>query len=137
MPGAPSTSSACKGSVCVTRQVRVAVEPAYMPEHSDPAKRRFVFEYRIRIANDGGEPVTLRSRRWTIVDARGRREQVEGEGVVGRQPRIEPGQAFVYSSYCPLATPWGTMEGSFAVQTDQGEEFHLNIARFYLVAEQA
>ena len=109
------------GSEATTQGIRVEVSPSYMPEHSRPTEREFVFAYRIRITNLGDEAAHLVSRRWLIVDANGTSHVVEGPGVVGQQPRLEPGQSFDYSSYCPLKTPWGTMEGSFQMRRDDGQ----------------
>ena len=71
-----------------------------------------------------------------ITDARGRMIEVKGEGVVGEQPRLAPGDTYEYSSFCPLRTPWGTMEGSYTMRRDDGQEFQADIARFYLVGPQ-
>lgn len=124
------------GSDAVTNGVRIHVEPSYVPEHSDPFDRRFVFAYRIRITNEGDGWVKLLRRRWVIVDAHGERQEVEGEGVIGAQPELEPGQSFEYSSHCPLTTAWGTMEGAYTMLARTGEEFLAEVARFYLVAEE-
>lgn len=122
------------GSEAVTAGIRVAVTPAYAPERSDPSAPEHVFSYRIRISNEGADPVQLLSRRWLIVDALGRRHEVEGEGVIGQQPRIEPGQAFEYESWCPLRTVWGTMEGFYVMTRDDGTTFEARVARFYLAS---
>ncbi len=132
--GHESTIRVWPGSEATTRGVRVRVEPRYLPEQSNPEAPRFVFGYKIRITNEGATPVRLLSRHWIIVDADGGREEIRGEGVVGRQPDIAPGQSFAYSSFCPLATAWGTMEGSYQVQGEYGEIVEVAIARFYLVA---
>jgi ApaG protein len=134
---ATTAASKSYGSVALTRGIRVAVSPMYLPEQSDPASRRFLFAYKIRIANEGDIGVRLISRRWMIVNAHGEREDVEGDGVVGQQPHLRPGQTFEYSSYCPLNTSWGTMEGSYLMERDDGEFFDATIARFYLVPEGA
>jgi ApaG protein len=124
------------GSTCVTRGFRVDVSPRYIPEQSDPDAGKFVFAYRIRISNEGQTRAQLLSRHWVIVDADGERHDVQGEGVVGQQPDLAPGQSFEYTSYCPLETPWGTMEGTYTFRAQGGEEFRVNVARFYLaVAE--
>lgn len=120
------------GSEAVTEGIRVVVRPSYDPDRSDAAKPEHVFLYKIRITNEGPQPAQLLARRWLIVDAQSRRNQVEGEGVVGRQPRIEPGQTFEYESWCPLRTAWGTMEGAFTMRRDDGERFDVTVARFYL-----
>jgi ApaG protein len=122
------------GSAAETAGWRVTVEPQFVPEQSDADARRFVFGYRVQVTNVSGMIATLRRRHWVIVDAHGRRSEVRGEGVVGHQPRLVPGQSFVYSSFCPIETPWGTMEGSYALETDDGESFEIAVARFYLVA---
>jgi ApaG protein len=128
------------GSEALTSGVRVTASPVYLPERSDPtgpaAGRggRYVFGYRIRIANESEGSVQLISRHWLIVDAEGERSEVEGEGVVGQQPVLAPGQSFEYSSFCPLATPWGTMEGTFQFLDIADVPFTVQIARFYLVS---
>lgn len=122
------------GSEAVTRGVRVRVRPQFLPERSDPAARSFVFGYRIRITNEGPHRCKLLARHWVIVDAVGRREEVRGEGVVGYQPDLKPGEFFEYSSFCPLATNWGTMEGEYTMVLPDGETFAASIARFYLAA---
>jgi len=115
-----------------THGIRVGATAYYLPEQSDPDQRRYAFGYTIVIANNGDEPVQLVSRHWIIIDAYGRREDVEGPGVVGQTPRLEPGQAFKYQSFCPLRTVWGTMEGTYTFRYDSGETFEVEIARFYL-----
>lgn len=117
--------------------VRVNVKPEFLPEHSDPSAARWVFGYRVRITNEGPQPVTLLRRHWIIVDGDGDRHDVEGDGVVGHQPRLEPGEVFEYASYCPLETRWGTMEGEFHMVPNGGESFAARVARFYLVAPEA
>ncbi len=121
------------GSETTTQGIRVSVHPEYVPAHSNPEDRKFVFEYRIRITNMDERAATLRARHWIIVDADGDRTEVEGEGVVGQQPRIEPGGTFEYASYCPLTRPWGTMEGWYVMEREDGERFNAAIGRFYLV----
>ncbi len=124
----------CIGSESRCRGVRITVQPVYMADQSDPDASRHVFAYRIEISNEGKARIKLLTRRWLIVDAHGREEVVEGDGVVGRQPELEPGTSFVYSSYCPLRTPWGTMEGAYGMVGADGEAFEAPIRRFYLVA---
>jgi ApaG protein len=128
---------ACRGSACVTNGIRVEVRPRYVEDQSDPAGRQWLFSYRIRIANEGVVPVKLESRHWHIVDAVGNPEEVRGPGVVGQQPRLEPGHSFEYSSYCQLRTSWGTMEGAYRLRTDEGEAFDVRIGRFILVGPQS
>jgi ApaG protein len=88
----------------------------------------------VKITNEGEAPIRLISRYWLIVDAQGRSHEVRGEGVVGQQPRIMPGESHEYSSYCPLPTMWGTMEGRYQMRRDDGTTFDATVARFYLVA---
>ena len=119
----------------ITHGVRVGATAQYLPEQSDPDARQFLFGYTIVIANQGDTAVQLLTRHWVIIDAHGRREDVEGPGVVGQTPRLEPGQAFRYQSFCPLKTSWGTMEGTYHMRRDNGETFDVNIGRFYLKTE--
>lgn len=130
--------------------VRVQATPVFLPDQSDPDEREYVFGYRIRITNSTDRIVQLLARRWTIVDANGRTREVEGEGVVGRQPILGPEQFFQYESFCPLPTPWGTMDGAFSLRAREAarvgetasslldgpwpENFEARVARFYLVA---
>ena len=128
----PVSADKSRGSEAVTRSVRVTVSPWYIPDRSDPASGRYIFGYRVRIANEGEAPVQLVARKWIIVDADGDRHDVEGEGVVGLQPVLGPGEAHEYESFCPLETPWGTMEGSYTMRNADGEEFRAEVARFFL-----
>jgi ApaG protein len=99
---------------------------------------RYVFSYQVRIVNLSDVSVQLRSRRWLIVDADGERHEVVGEGVIGQQPRLDPGVEFEYESFCPLPTAWGTMEGEFRMEVRtgprQGEMIEVRVERFYLAA---
>ncbi|HWE01532.1 MAG TPA: Co2+/Mg2+ efflux protein ApaG [Tepidisphaeraceae bacterium] len=115
-----------------THGVRIGATAYFLPEQSDADQRRYVFGYTIVVSNDGDKPVQLMSRHWIIIDAYGRREDVTGPGVVGQTPRLEPGQAFKYQSFCPLRTVWGTMEGSYQMRHDDGMTFDVQIARFFL-----
>ncbi len=119
-------------SEAITRGLRVQVESTYMPERSDPAADRWFFSYRITLRNEGERPVQLINRHWIITDSDGHVEEVRGPGVVGRQPRLEPGEEFEYTSFCPLGTSFGTMHGSFDMVTDEGERFAAEIAPFSL-----
>jgi len=119
-------------SEATTRGVVVVVRSGYVPEHSQPAHSRWFFSYRIRISNRGPSPVQLLNRHWVITDAHGRVEEVRGPGVVGEQPRLAPGESFEYTSFCPLTTPFGTMEGSYEMVTEDGERFRAKIGRFTL-----
>ncbi len=117
----------------VTRGITVAVRTRYLADQSRPAECRFVWAYRITIGNGGREPVQLLRRSWHIVDARGRTVRVEGEGVLGEQPTLEPGEAFEYTSGTPLQTPSGFMWGSYQmVVKASGETFDVEIPVFSL-----
>lgn len=117
----------------ITHGIRVGAAAFFLPEESDADERQFLFGYNIVIVNTSDVPAQLLSRHWVIIDAHGHREEVRGPGVVGQTPRLMPGQAFKYQSYCPLKTDWGTMEGSYTFQRDDGERFEVEIGRFYLV----
>ncbi len=120
------------GSRATTRGITVTVEPHYLPEKSQPHLGRWLFIYNIRIENHGSETVQLLTRHWIITDAAGRIEEVRGAGVVGQQPILEPGESHEYSSFCPLPTPFGTMQGSYQMTTADGEQFDVEIASFIL-----
>jgi ApaG protein len=117
-------------SEAVTKGLRIEVEARYSPEHSQPGT--WFFLYTIRISNEGSETCQLVSRYWIIRDATGHIEEVEGEGVVGEQPVLEPGDSFEYTSGCPLNTPFGSMEGTYQMVTESGGNFEAEIARFDL-----
>jgi ApaG protein len=117
-----------------TRSIQVSVEPFYLSDQSEPDRERWVFGYRVRIENGGGETVQLLDRHWRITDALGRVVEVRGEGVVGEQPRLEPGEAFQYTSGTPLPTPTGIMVGSYGMVTEAGERFEVTIPAFSLDA---
>ena len=112
--------------------VRVAV--SYLPEQSEPGKGRWFWAYHIRIENGGARTVQLVSREWIISDGRGESHSVQGDGVVGEQPVIEPGGSFDYVSGCPLTTPTGSMEGQYQMVAADGSRFPIVIPRFPLVA---
>lgn len=119
-------------SEAVTQQVRVEVLSRYSPENSRPGE--WVFEYTVRITNLGAETVQLLSRHWTITDALERVREVKGPGVVGEQPVLAQGASFQYSSWCPLKTPTGSMQGAYQMVRGDGEEFDVEIAPFALRA---
>lgn len=119
-------------SEAVTRGVRVFVSAEYSPDRSRPPDRHWFFLYTITITNDGDETVQLVSRHWIITDANSHVEEVKGPGVVGEQPVLAPGQAFTYTSGCPLRTPFGVMEGTYQMTTADGVEFDVTIAPFTL-----
>ena len=117
-----------------TNGITVRVAVSYLPEQSEPGKSRWFWAYHIRIENGGARPVQLVSREWTISDARGASHVVQGDGVVGEQPLIEPGGSFDYGSGCPLTTPTGSMEGHYNMVAADGARFAIEIPRFPLVA---
>ena len=118
-------------SEACTRGVRVQVRARYSAEHSDPARGHWFFLYTIRIANEGTAPVQLLTRHWVIRDATGHVEEVQGPGVVGVQPKLEPGEDFEYTSGCPLPTPFGSMQGTFQMVSGDAR-FDAEVARFEL-----
>jgi ApaG protein len=117
-----------------TRSINISVEPFYVEDQSSPSNNRFVFGYRVEIANQGNEAVQLMSRHWQITDASGQTMEVKGAGVVGEQPLIEPGDSFEYTSGTPLATPSGIMVGRYQMVTASGEKFDAAIPAFSLDA---
>lgn len=112
--------------------ITIEVQTAYLAEQSDPAVPRYVFAYTITIRNNGQVPATLLTRRWVITDANGKVREVEGEGVVGEQPRIAPGQSHRYSSGAVIETPVGVMEGCYGMVTEDGMAFPAQIPAFRL-----
>ena len=117
-----------------TEGILVRVQSHYLADQSSPHDDRYVFAYTITISNDGTRTAQLRTRHWIITDSRGTVEEVRGDGVVGEQPRLAPGQSFQYTSGCVLATPIGTMQGSYRMWLDDGSHFDAQIAAFSLVA---
>ena len=103
--------------------IRVEVETRYAADQSDPAEHRFVFSYTITIRNDGRVPARLLTRHWIFTDANGKVQVARGEGVVGEQPHLKPGQGFRYSSGTVIETPVGTMQGSYQMMSDDGHHF--------------
>lgn len=124
-------------SETLTRGVRIKVASRYLPERSNPLQPLYFFTYHVAIQNEGEQPVRLMNRYWRIRDAYGRVEEVRGPGVVGQQPRLEPGESFEYDSFCPLPTEFGSMEGSYEMHYDDGETFEAAIDSFYLISPQA
>lgn len=116
----------------VTAGVRVTVESTYLEEHSSPDENRYAFAYFVTIANEGAPRVQLRRRHWIITDGNGKVEEVEGPGVVGEQPVLSPGDSHRYTSGAVIATPVGTMEGSYEMHDVAGGVFKADIPRFSL-----
>jgi ApaG protein len=117
-----------------TEGIEVTVRPVYLDGQSDFIARRFVFGYFVRIENLGLEPVQLLRRHWYITDADGRVQEVEGEGVVGAKPVIDPGEVHEYNSFCVLGTFQGSMRGSYLMERDAGSRFRVSIPLFHLRA---
>ena len=112
--------------------IRVQVVTDYVDEQSEPESGRYVFAYTITIANTGDVPVRLISRHWIITDANGKVQEVTGDGVVGEQPHLNPGEEFRYSSGAVLETPVGAMQGMYRMEADNGVNFDAPIAPFTL-----
>jgi ApaG protein len=117
-----------------TRSIQISVEPFNLDDQSAPDQNRFVFGYRVQIENQGGEVVQLIGRHWRITDSLGRTMVVRGAGVVGKQPVLQPGESFEYTSGTPLATPRGIMVGSYSMVTTGGDQFEVAIPAFSLDA---
>ncbi|MEZ5552664.1 MAG: Co2+/Mg2+ efflux protein ApaG [Pseudomonadales bacterium] len=113
-------------------QISIDVQPRYIEAESDPDQQRFVFAYTITIANEGSSPARLLNRRWLITDADGGVEEVKGAGVVGKRPRLEPGERFRYTSAAILKTPVGSMQGHYEFERDDGTLFLADIPAFSL-----
>ncbi|MEP9396827.1 Co2+/Mg2+ efflux protein ApaG [Mesorhizobium sp. KR2-14] len=116
----------------VTRNIEVSVEPFYLEERSNPTESRYVWGYRVTIANQSDEFVQLLSRYWQITDESGRVEEVRGSGVVGEQPELNPGDSYQYMSGCPLTTPSGIMVGRYTMRNERDELFDVEIPAFSL-----
>jgi ApaG protein len=121
-------------SEAVTHDIRVEVMSQYSADNSKPLEDVWVFQYTVRITNMGPETVQLVSRHWIITDGLDHIKEVKGPGVVGEQPVLGPGQAFKYSSWCPLQTPTGSMRGTYQMVRENGEAFDIEIAPFTLRA---
>ena len=113
-------------------QFSVVVRPRFVPEHSSPDEDKFLFAYTVTIRNTGEVTAQLISRHWIITDANNKTEEVQGLGVVGEQPVLQPGEAFEYTSGCPIATPVGSMRGSYQCVAEDGTKFEAPIAEFLL-----
>ncbi len=115
-----------------TRGVRIAVQSYFLEDQSEPDDAQYVWAYRIKIINERAETVQLLNRHWVITDASGGTKEVKGEGVIGEQPVISPGQHFVYTSGTPLSTSSGFMRGNYEMQDEDGNHFLVEIPSFSL-----
>ena len=115
-----------------TRAITITVEPYYLDEQSEPSEGHFVWAYHVRIENNGGKTVKLMTRHWRITDSLGNVQEVRGDGVIGEQPVLTPGESFEYTSGTPLGTPSGIMAGSYRMETDDGKSFDVVIPAFSL-----
>ena len=116
----------------ITRHIQITVVPRYLEGESKPAEDRYFWAYTIEIVNMGPQTVQLQARRWEITDEQGRRQDVQGAGVVGEQPVLQPGESFQYTSGCPLETPSGMMVGTYQMVSAEGERFDVDIPAFSL-----
>src|SRR5947207_1075826 len=126
-PGAHQHALHASTSEAVTNNVRVEVESQYAAEQSQPFQSHWFFHYTVRITNEGDETVQLISRHWIITDATGHVEEVKGDGVVGEQPVLGPGESFEYSSWCPLKTVTGVMRGTYQMVHEDVNQFDAEI----------
>lgn len=115
-------------------EIDIEVETSYMADHSEPEKDRYVFAYTITLVNRGSISAKLLTRRWIITDTDNRIEEVEGEGVVGEQPTLKPGEGFRYTSGAVVETPVATMHGSYKMLAEDGNTFNTDIPQFVLSA---
>ncbi len=115
-----------------TRGVRIEIESSYIPDRSSEPENYFFFAYDVVITNVGDDIVQLVSREWIITNSDGEVERVEGPGVVGKQPLLGPGESFEYTSFCPLNTPVGSMQGAYTMKLENGETFAAEISPFTL-----
>lgn len=120
-------------STCETQGVKITARPSYLADQSQPDQNQWVWSYRITVTNDSDEVVQLVDRHWLITDACGEVQEVRGEGVVGQQPVLTPGEEFSYESFCPLATDYGFMRGSYGMIKGDGTRFEAIIAPFVLL----
>ncbi|PZR09583.1 MAG: Co2+/Mg2+ efflux protein ApaG [Archangium gephyra] len=124
-------------SNAVSDGIRVTVKAKFFPERSSPENSQWAFTYAVTLVNEGTRAATLRTRHWVITDATGRVEEVRGEGVIGKQPRLEPGERFEYQSWAMLRTSFGTMRGEYVMERPDGSKFEAKIAEFVLTQPNA
>lgn len=115
-------------------KISIEVTPNYIEEQSKPEQGHYVFSYTVTIINDGSQPARLLTRHWVITDAMGATQEVKGDGVVGEQPHLKPGEGFQYTSGTMMKTPNGSMTGSYQMIADDGYHFDADIPEFYLLA---
>ena len=117
----------------ITNGIKISVQPYYVPEESAPIQQRYIHAYRITIENMSSITVQLLERHWVIVESNGLQKEVRGQGVVGEQPIVKPGERFEYSSWCPLVTDFGKMYGSYTMLCiNDGSTFQVKVPRFLL-----
>ena len=115
-----------------TKNINITVNPYYLEDQSEPDEQHYVWAYQVTINNIGSEIVQLKNRFWKITDSNGAEQEVRGEGVVGEQPILNPGEKFEYTSGTPLSTPSGFMEGHYEMETNKGKRFEASIPLFSL-----
>ena len=115
-----------------SQEIRISIETRYLPEQSQPEQNRYVFAYTISITNTGTSAARLMRRHWIITDANNKKREVHGDGVVGEQPRLQPGEIYQYTSGACLETPIGCMQGAYDMISDDGMEFKAAIPAFTL-----
>lgn len=131
----PSRFVSCYNYITMSdssNKINVEILPAYLAEQSDPSNDHYVFSYTVTIRNDGKNPARLLTRHWIITDGDGQVQEVRGEGVIGEQPLLSPGEDFIYTSGTFMNTPVGTMRGSYQMISDSGELFDADIPNFTL-----
>lgn len=121
-------------SKVVATEIEILVKPQFVEDESKIDSNYFFFSYKVTILNKGNSPAQLMSRHWIITDGNGQVEEVRGAGVIGQQPKINPGQKFEYESACPLVTSSGSMRGSYQMSCDDGSTFEVSIPEFFLIA---
>jgi ApaG protein len=117
-------------------RIIVEANSEYIPAQSNPVKEEYFFSYNIKIINNSNQRAKLLSRYWHITDGLGNSEDIHGPGVVGKTPKIRPGESFSYTSFCPIKTPIGSMEGSFRLVNEDKSEFEVEVKKFKLIAHQ-
>ena len=117
-----------------TKGIKISVVTTYHQEHSEPAKYKYIFSYHITIVNESPHTVQLLRRHWFIFDSNGSHREVEGEGVIGKKPVLQPGDSHEYTSWCPLITGIGRMQGTYLMRREiDNEEFRVQIPEFHLI----